>query len=261
MAKIAWTDQTWNPVTGCTLISPGCAHCYAERMAYRLQAMGQPKYRNGFTVTVHEETLTLPLSWHTPRKVFVNSMADLFHHDVHPSFIAAVFDVMQQTPQHLYQILTKRAKRLRALSPSLPWADHIWMGVSVEAQLYTYRIETLRQAAVSHRFVSLEPLLGPLPTLNLQGIEWVIVGGESGPGARPLDLGWLRDLRDQCQALGIPYFVKQLTRAYTRDFKNIERFPLDLQIQQYPPGFPPSPVVRSPAAGVSRPDVARTGLQ
>ncbi|WP_322488405.1 phage Gp37/Gp68 family protein [Chloroflexus sp.] len=207
--SIEWTEVTWNPLTGCTKISPGCKHCYAERMARRLQAMGVPKYRNGFRLTLHPTVLTEPLRWRTPRMIFVNSMSDLFHHDVPPDFICAVFAVMRQAHWHTFQVLTKRAERLRALDSLLDWPPNVWMGVNVERTDYIARIDDLRVTGAAIKFVSCEPLLGPLPQLPLDGIDWVIVGGESGPGARPMDPAWVRDIRDQCLAADVPFFFKQ----------------------------------------------------
>lgn len=206
---IEWTDATWNPVTGCTKVSSGCANCYAERMAKRLEGMGQPNYRNGFRLTVHPHMLDAPLSWRQPRRVFVNSMSDLFHEDVPVAFIRRVFTVMRKADWHHFQILTKRADRLAKLGSRLGWADHIWMGVSVENGRYVRRIDRLRECGAKVKFLSLEPLLGPLPDLNLDGISWVIVGGESGPGARPMDAEWVREIRAQCQDAGVPFFFKQ----------------------------------------------------
>lgn len=208
-SKIEWTDSSWNPVTGCTKISPGCAHCYAERLAKRLKAMGQPNYRNGFRVTLHKSALKLPLSWRKPRRIFVNSMSDLFHKEVSAEFICQVFSVMQQASQHMFQVLTKRSGRLVQLASNLPWPDNVWMGVSVENAKYAHRMDDLRRTKASVKFVSLEPLLGALPQLDLTGIDWVIVGGESGPGARPMDESWVRDIRDQCLSAGVPLFFKQ----------------------------------------------------
>jgi protein gp37 len=208
-SSIEWTEVTWNPLTGCTKISPGCKHCYAERMARRLQAMGQPNYVNGFRLTVHEHMLEQPLSWKKPQMVFVNSMSDLFHEDVPPEFIQEVFDVMRRASWHTFQVLTKRSNRLLQLNPQIGWPSNLWMGVSVENREYTYRIEHLRQTNACVKFLSLEPLLGPLPALNLGGIDWVIVGGESGPGARPMAEEWVLDIRDQCVASGVPFFFKQ----------------------------------------------------
>ncbi|MFH1730223.1 MAG: phage Gp37/Gp68 family protein [Planctomycetota bacterium] len=208
-SAIEWTESTWNPVTGCTKISTGCKNCYAERMAKRLKAMGQPNYANGFDVTTHEHTLDLPLDWKRPQMIFVNSMSDLFHRDVPTDFIFKVFDVMNKADRHLYQVLTKRAGRLRKLDSRLPWAPHIWMGVTVENADYVSRIEDLRDTRASTKFLSLEPLLGPMPDLDLDGIDWVIVGGESGPGARPMHPNWVRDIRDQCAEFDVPFFFKQ----------------------------------------------------
>lgn len=211
MAKssIEWTESTWNPVTGCTKISPGCKHCYAERMAKRLQAMGQANYVRGFRLTLQPHMLELPLRWAKPQTVFVNSMSDLFHDDVPRAYIERVFDVMRRAHWHRFQVLTKRATRLDRLSPRLDWAPNIWMGVSVESDDYRGRIDELRRTRAQIKFLSLEPLLGPLPRLNLDGIDWAIVGGESGPRARPLDAVWVRDLRDQCKRAQVPFFFKQ----------------------------------------------------
>lgn len=208
--QIEWTDATWNPLTGCTKVSPGCRHCYAERLSRRLQAMGQPNYENGFELTLHEQALTLPLQWRTPRTIFVNSMSDLFHEKVPEEFIGAVFDTMRRADHHRYQVLTKRADRLAELAPRLPWPEHVWMGVSVENKDYRFRVDLLRATPAAVKFLSLEPLLGPIPNLELTGIDWVIVGGESGPGARPMDLEWVAEIRDRCVASGVPFFLKQL---------------------------------------------------
>lgn len=211
MAKsaIEWTESTWNPVTGCTKISPGCKHCYAERMAERLQAMGQENYRNGFDLTLQPHMLELPLRWKKPQNVFVNSMSDLFHKDVPLDYIERVFDVMRHAHWHRFQVLTKRAERLAELSVNLEWAPNIWMGVSVESDDYRSRIDALRSTGAAIRFLSLEPLLGPLHDLDLRGIDWVIVGGESGPKARPMDPAWATDVRDQCKRARVPFFFKQ----------------------------------------------------
>ena len=208
-SQIEWTESTWNPVTGCTKISPGCAHCYAERMARRLKAMGQPNYRNGFLVTVHDHTLELPLGWSKPQTVFVNSMSDLFHDDVPADFIRRVFEVMQQAHWHRFQVLTKRSARLVELAPLLPWPENVWMGVTVESSDFIHRIDDLRQVPAAVRFLSLEPLLGTLPGLDLTDIDWVIVGGESGPGARAMAEAWVLEIRDQCHRAGVPFFFKQ----------------------------------------------------
>jgi protein gp37 len=208
-SKIEWTECTWNPVTGCTRISLGCRNCYAERMARRLQAMGQPNYRNGFRLTLHPHMLDIPLQWRRPRMIFVNSMSDLFHKDVPLEFILRVFEVMQRASHHRFQILTKRSQRLAQLSPRLPWPDNIWMGVTVENGDYTSRIDDLKQAGTAVKFISFEPLIGPVSHVTLKGIDWAIVGGESGPGARPMQHEWATDIRDQCLADGIAFFFKQ----------------------------------------------------
>ena len=208
-SAIEWTEATWNPVTGCTKISPGCKHCYAERMSLRLHAMGQRNYLNGFRLTTQEHMLELPLRWKKPQVIFVNSMSDLFHKEVPTDYIQRVFDVMRRAHWHRFQILTKRSERLLALSPTLPWQPNIWMGVSVESEDYVYRAAQLGQTGAGIKFLSLEPLLGPLPSLELNEIDWVIVGGESGPGARSMDPLWVTDLRDKCQRAGVPFFFKQ----------------------------------------------------
>jgi len=206
---IEWTEATWNPVTGCSKVSPGCKHCYAERMALRLQAMGHPHYRDGFKVTLHEEALDLPLRWKRPRTIFVNSMSDLYHEDIPLAFINKVFAVMRKASWHRFQILTKRAERLAELSPKLPWGPHIWQGATVEHPDYAYRIDILRATGARVKFLSLEPLLAPMPALNLQGIDWVIVGGESGPGARPMREEWVLEIRGQCRKAGVAFYFKQ----------------------------------------------------
>ncbi len=212
MAKgsdIEWTESTWNPVTGCTKISPGCKYCYAERMAERLQAMGQANYVKGFKLTMQPHMLELPLSWKKPQTIFVNSMSDLFHQDVPFAFIQKVFDVMRRAHWHRFQVLTKRAERLAQLSSKLAWAPNIWMGVSVETDKYRCRIDHLRGTDAQLKFLSLEPLLGPLLDLNLEGIDWAIVGGESGPRSRPMDPAWVKNLREQCRRARVPFFFKQ----------------------------------------------------
>ena len=208
-SSIEWTESTWNPLTGCTKVSPGCKHCYAERMAKRLHAMGQPNYANGFKLTLHPQALEIPLSWKKPQMIFVNSMSDLFHKDVPAAFIQQVFDVMHRAHWHTFQVLTKRSERLLELDPQIEWPDNVWMGVSVENQDYTFRIDHLRQTNAKIKFLSLEPLLGPLPNLDLHGINWAIVGGESGPGARPILEEWVVEIRDQCRGAHVPFFFKQ----------------------------------------------------
>ena len=208
-SHIEWTDATWNPVTGCTKVSPGCKHCYAERLSHRLQLMGQPNYRNGFKLTLQPQMLDLPLRWKTPKRIFVNSMSDLFHKDVPTDYIKRVFDAMKRAHWHQYQVLTKRSERLLELSHELEWSPQIWMGVSIENVKYKHRIDDLRQTGAHVRFLSLEPLLGSLGKLNLSGIDWAIVGGESGPGARPLNAEWVTEIRDQCVGSGVAFFFKQ----------------------------------------------------
>ena len=208
-SSIEWTESTWNPVTGCSKVSLGCKHCYAERMALRLKAMGQPKYANGFKLALHEHNLEQPLGWKKPSMIFVNSMSDLLHQDVPLIFVHKVFDVMRRATWHTFQVLTKRSRRLLELNPEIDWPSNVWMGVSVENRDYTFRIEHLRQTDAQIKFLSLEPLLGPLPGLNLHGIDWVIVGGESGPGARPMAEEWVVDIRDQCRVARVPFFFKQ----------------------------------------------------
>jgi len=206
---IEWTETTWNPVTGCTKISPGCKNCYAERMALRLQAMGQDNYKNGFKVTLHERMLHLPLEWRKPRMIFVNSMSDLFHRDVPTEFIEKTFTVMRKASWHTFQVLTKRSDRLLEIKDMIRIPKNVWLGVSVECEDYLYRIDDLRKTNSQVKFLSLEPLIGPLPDLNLQGINWVIVGGESGPGARPMKEEWALDIRDACLSSHVPFFFKQ----------------------------------------------------
>ena len=208
-SHIEWTDATWNPVTGCDKVSAGCKHCYAETMAKRLQAMGVDSYRDGFAVRLQPHALDKPLRWRKPRTIFVNSMSDLFHENVPLDYIRRVFDVMGRARQHRFQVLTKRASRLASLAHVLPWPRSLWMGVSVESVRCMGRIDYLREVGAVVRFLSLEPLLGPLPGLDLDGIDWVIVGGESGPGARPMRAEWVRDIRDRCVAAGVPFFFKQ----------------------------------------------------
>ena len=208
-SHIEWTDATWNPVTGCSKISPGCKFCYAERLSRRLQAMGQKNYRNGFEVTLQPHMLEHPLLWKQPRRIFVNSMSDLFHDEVPAGFISRVFDVMRRASWHQYQVLTKRSERLLELNSVLRWKPQTWMGVSIENERYLYRADHLRLTGAHVKFLSIEPLLGPLRKLNLRGIDWVIVGGESGPGARPLNPDWVREIRDRCTRAHVPFFFKQ----------------------------------------------------
>ncbi|MFN7985390.1 MAG: phage Gp37/Gp68 family protein [Vicinamibacterales bacterium] len=203
---IEWTEATWNPTIGCTKVSPGCDRCYAERITQRF-----PKnFPNAFNLTLRPAALELPLKWRRPRMIFVNSMSDLFHADVPESYIHDVFDVMVRSPQHTFQVLTKRAERLHRLAPRLPWPDNVWMGVSVESLKYRWRVDYLRRTPAAVRFVSAEPLLEGLAGIDLGGIHWLIAGGESQPGARPCELSWLRDLRDRCATAGTAFFLKQL---------------------------------------------------
>jgi protein gp37 len=207
-SRIEWTDATWNFLTGCSHISPGCDHCYAETLAKRLRAAGSDRYKAGFELTIHEDVLTLPLTWRRPRRIFVNSMSDFFHENVSLDLIRRAFAIMTSTPQHTYQILTKRADRLRRLAPGLSWPANVWMGVSIENQTFAFRANRLREVPAAVRFLSVEPLLGPV-SLDLTGIHWVIVGGESGPGARPMQAAWACSMRDQCVEAGVAFFFKQ----------------------------------------------------
>jgi len=208
-SAIEWTESTWNPVTGCTKVSTGCKNCYAERMANRLKAMGSPNYEFGFKVNTHLHAVELPLKWKKPQLIFVNSMSDLFHKKVSEGFIQKIFNTMNRTDWHNFQILTKRSYRLKQLDKKLKWGSNIWMGVSVETEKYYHRIDDLRATGAKLKFLSLEPLLGPLPELDLKEIGWVIVGGESGPGARPMEKEWVRAIRRQCHEQGAAFFFKQ----------------------------------------------------
>jgi len=208
-SAIEWTGATWNPSTGCDSLSPGCENCYAERLTRRLKAMGQKKYSNGFQLTLHPDTLELPLRWKKPQVIFVNSMSDLFHHEVPLDYIQRVFATMRTASWHQFQVLTKRSGRLQAFSDKIDWPSNVWMGVSVESKAYTARIDHLRRTGARIKFLSLEPLLGPLERLNLKGIDWVIVGGESGPGARSMHPDWVKSIRNQCENTGVAFFFKQ----------------------------------------------------
>lgn len=217
-SRIEWTGATWNPTTGCDRVSAGCDHCYALTLAKRLKAMGTAKYQSdgdprtsgpGFGVTLHPQALDAPRRWREPRLIFVNSMSDLFHARVALDYVRQVFEVMADTPRHTYQVLTKRAHRLARLAPKLTWPDNVWMGVTVESDAVLGRVDHLRTVPAAVRFLSCEPLLGPLPGLNLAGIDWVIAGGESGPQARPVEEKWLVELRDKCLDADVPYFFKQ----------------------------------------------------
>nr|WP_315423353.1 phage Gp37/Gp68 family protein [uncultured Pedobacter sp.] len=211
-SNIEWTELTWNPVTGCTKVSPGCKFCYAESMTKRLTAMGVEKYKDGFKIRIHPDTLNIPFSWKKSKIVFVNSMSDLFHPDVPIDFIKAVFSVMNHTPQHIYQVLTKRSERLAEISNLLNWTPNIWMGVSVENEDYTYRIDDLSTTGAKVKFLSIEPLIGPVITLNLGNIDWVIVGGESGHKARPLEKKWIDFVKNRCEENNVAFFFKQWGR-------------------------------------------------
>ena len=206
---IEWTESTWNPTTGCTKISLGCKNCYAERIAYRLQSMGNPSYVNGFSITCHNHMLYQPIKWKKPQRIFVNSMSDLFHENIPNEFIFKVFEVMNRANWHQYQVLTKRSERLLDLNKQLNWQPNIWIGVTVEASMYKYRIEHLKKTDAYIKFLSLEPLLDAIGHLDLSLIDWVIVGGESGPNARPIEKSWVLDILNQCKKANVPFFFKQ----------------------------------------------------
>jgi len=206
---IEWTDATWNPVTGCTEVGPGCDHCYARRFAERFRGVAGHPYEQGFDIKLWPQRLLLPLQWKKPRRIFVNSMSDLFHKDVPDAFILQCFEVMAQADWHIFQVLTKRSSRLAQLAPELPWKPHIWAGVSIELNRMRHRADHLRKVPAAVRFISAEPLLGPLSDLDLSDIHWLIVGGESGPGARPMQIEWVRELRDRAIAKGVAFFFKQ----------------------------------------------------
>lgn len=209
ISSIEWTEMTWNPTTGCDKISAGCKNCYAEVMSKRLQAMGLPKYANGFSLTLHPKELSTPYNWKKPKKVFVNSMSDLFHPDVPDSFIEEVFKVMNDTPQHIYQVLTKRSERFVEINDKLNWTENIWLGVSVEDERVSYRIDDLKKSNALIKFLSCEPLIGRINSLNLNGIDWVIVGGESGHKARPVEIEWVTEIKESCIRYKVPFFFKQ----------------------------------------------------
>jgi protein gp37 len=209
VSHIEWTDATWNPVTGCTKVSQGCKHCYAERFAERFRGIEGHPYEQGFDLRIWPERLSLPLEWKEPKRIFVNSMSDLFHEDVPEEFILRVFDTMGKATWHTFQILTKRAARAAEIGPRLPYRPNIWQGVSVENSSTIWRIDALKQVPSLVRFLSLEPLIGPIPDINLDGIHWVIVGGESGPGARPMEIAWVREIHDACRRQSVPFFFKQ----------------------------------------------------
>ncbi|WP_421902208.1 DUF5131 family protein [Maridesulfovibrio sp.] len=209
ITKIEWTEASWNPMTGCTKISAGCKHCYAERMAMRLQAMNSENYSNGFKLTTHQHALTKPFEWKKPQMIFVNSMSDIFHEEAPFEFIKKIFGTMHMANWHTYQLLTKRSGRLKELAPRLSWANNIWMGVTVESADYKHRIDNLKSTSAKTKFLSLEPLLGPIGKLDLEGIDWVIVGGESGPNSRPMEEDWVIDIKKQCLAQNTHFFFKQ----------------------------------------------------
>lgn len=208
-SKIEWTEETWNPITGCTKCSNGCTHCYAEAFARRLQAMGNPRYKNGFEVTIHEDLFEKPLEWKKPKLVFVNSMSDLFHEQVPTNVILKLFDIMNRSPKHTFQVLTKRSKRLVELSPNIKWTKNIWMGVSVENQDVLFRCEDIKRTDAYIKFISAEPLLEPLPIINLNEIDWLIVGGESGAGSRPMEKNWVLELQELAFETNTAFFFKQ----------------------------------------------------
>lgn len=246
---IEWTQATWNPTTGCDQTSPGCDNCYALVMARRLKAMGQPKYQAdgdertsgpGFALTMHDDALDIPKSWVEPRTIFVNSMSDLFHIDVSDEFIERVFEVMRSTPHHQYQVLTKRSKRLADTASRLDWPANVWMGVSVENDSYAFRAKHLRTTSAAVKFLSIEPMIGAVPSLNYRGLDWVIIGGESGPRSRPLEIDWVRDVRDRAHAAGALVFVKQLGTQWARSngahgkAHDPAEWPEDLRIREIP---------------------------
>lgn len=254
-SSIEWTEATWNPTTGCDRTSPGCDNCYALTLAKRLKAMGQPKYQAdgdartsgpGFGLTLHEDALKTPLGWRESRVIFVNSMSDLFHSDVPVDFIRRVFDVMAATPQHTYQLLTKRSKRLAELAPKLEWPANVWMGVSIENDKYSFRADHLRHVdGAAVRFLSIEPLIGAVPSLEFPGIDWVIVGGESGHGARPLEIAWIEDIQRRSTAAGAKFFLKQLGSVWARDHgfrgkgRHMEEWPERLRMRRMPADVAP----------------------
>ena len=208
-SKIEWTEITWNPTTGCNKVSAGCKNCYAEIFANRLQSMGNEKYKNGFNLTLHHSVINEPLKWKVPRVIFVNSMSDLFHEKIPIDFLKSVFNVMNQTPQHVYQVLTKRAERLEKLAPNFNWTNNFWLGVSVEDAGAVKRIQHLKNTPAKIKFLSLEPLLSPIPNIDLDGIDWVIVGGESGRSSRPVEESWILDIKNQCKKANVKFFFKQ----------------------------------------------------
>lgn len=207
--KIEWTNATWNPITGCNPCSIGCEFCYAKKLAKRLQAMKNPRYKNGFNVTCHADLIDLPLKWKKPRMIFVNSMSDIFHEEVSDEFILQLFETMRKADWHTFQVLTKRPERLQTLGKQLIWTDNIWFGVTIEAQKYIKRLDWLRKSKAHTKFISFEPLLSEIKDITLDGIDWIIVGGESGPGSRPLKKEWALSLRDLAITSKVPFFFKQ----------------------------------------------------
>jgi protein gp37 len=243
LTTIEWTrgadgaaGATWNPVTGCTKVSPGCAHCYAETFAERFRGVPGHPYEQGFDLRLWPERLELPLRWRKPRLIFTNSMSDLFHEAVPDEFVAQVFDVMERAHWHTFQVLTKRSERLAELAPRLPWPPNVWMGVSIENRRFVHRADDLRRVPAAVRFISAEPLLGPLEGLDLDGIDWLIAGGESGHGARPMDLAWARDLVECSRAAGVAVFVKQLGKVWAGRGKGNDptAWPADLRVREMP---------------------------
>lgn len=240
-SSIEWTESTWNPVTGCTKISPGCANCYAERMSVRLHAMGQPNYANGFKLTTHEHMLDHPLHWRKPRRIFVNSMSDLFHHDVPDDFIVSVFEIMRRAHWHHFQVLTKRSDRLVELNRIIDWPENVWMGVSVENQKYCSRIKHLSSTDAAVKFLSIEPLIGDVSAIDVSGMDWVIVGGESGPGARPMKPEWVRQCQRSCEASDVAFFFKQAGTVLAREWNCTDtkgtimpEWPEEFRVREYP---------------------------
>ena len=209
LSRIEWTHSSWNPVTGCSRVSAGCQHCYAERMAKRLQGMGVAKYANGFEVTVHPDVLEDPLKWKKPRLIFVNSMSDLFHEKIPVAYLRQIFDVMRRADWHIFQILTKRAERLARMAPRIDWPPNVWMGVTVESDRFVHRVDHLRETGAAIKWLSMEPLLSAVPDMGLTGIDWVVVGGESGPGARLMKKEWVVDVQRQCREQNVHFFFKQ----------------------------------------------------
>lgn len=242
--KIQWASDTWNPVTGCNKVSAGCKNCYAETFLERWRGLPGHTFENGFDITLRPERLDVPKRWRKPRIIFVNSLSDLFHKDVPLNYIQRVFEVMNNCPQHIFQVLTKRHERLLELAPRLQWGSNIWMGVSVEDLINTNRVDYLRDVPAAVRFLSIEPLIGPIRTLYLDGISWVIVGGESGPGARPMDTRWVEQLIALCSVNDVPVFVKQLGSVWAKQTKSshpkggdMNEWPEVLRVRQYPKGY------------------------